>query len=368
VATPAERAKAIARQATAAGRRVMGKAGRGAAAAAAWSGKAARWSGAKGRSLAESAKRLMSSVSTPRIDPLKELADSARYAAVSNRLNAIASLSPIEIEKLRNSLPDRRIHQAGSELRVEGESADSALFIATGWAARIRMSPRGRRQIVGFLVAGDGIALHTSPGAINNTTVVALTSVETVSADGVLKMARDRSAHPRISEAITRLCAADDALLVNQVMRLGALEAPDRLAHLLLELHWRLQVAGLATDQLFPLPLNVDTLSDALNLRPRSVQRILFQFERRGFIKRGYGRILIRQADRLAKLSGFAPPTLAISESARRLVRDIHGETGTGLAASDKPTQAPSELELGPDMVVDPPPAPRRSSAGSARS
>lgn len=294
------------------------------AAVAAWrgAGKARQWTRVTANGAATFCRRLLASRRNA-VDPLEELATGARYAAVSNRLAALGSLSETEQEAVRHNMPNRRIHQAGSDIAIEGERAPSPMFIASGWVCRVRVTPHGRRQIVGFLLPGDAIGMNSAAGAAISMSLMALTGVETVSADGVLAMARDPDRYPGIRDAALALCTLEDAFLVNQIMRLGAMTEEGRIAHLLLELHWRLTQARLATDTLFPLPLAHDTLADALAMKPRAVKAALNKLARIGAIACGYGRIEIRDPGKLLTISGFAPPTLDARSSARPMLCDV---------------------------------------------
>ncbi len=75
--------------------------------------------------------------------------------------------------------------------------------------------------------------------------------METVDGQPIIKMAADRQDYPGLADALRRLSAQQDVFLINQITRLGCPDPTARLAHLVLELRWRLQMARLATtDQL----------------------------------------------------------------------------------------------------------------------
>ena len=68
---------------------------------------------------------------------------------------------------------------------------------------------------------------------------------------------------------------AEDALLLDQVVRLGVQTAYERVAHFLLEIQERLALVGQADDQHFPLPLTQEVLAGALGLSIVHVNRTL---------------------------------------------------------------------------------------------
>jgi CRP-like cAMP-binding protein len=161
------------------------------------------------------------------------------------------------------------------------------MMIVSGWAVRTRDLPDGRRQIYSFLLPGDIAAFRASPRGWNNTTVAALTLVEAV----------DLTAHCRLedasclSQACTAALAAEQALIFDQVARLGQRDAYQRAVDLLLELYCRLSAAGLIHGQSFSLPITQDHLAEALGVTPVHVRRILQRMKSENMLalKTGHG-------------------------------------------------------------------------------
>jgi CRP-like cAMP-binding protein len=97
----------------------------------------------------------------------------------------------------------------------------------------------------------------------------------------------------------------EDALLLDHAVRLGRLTAFERVAHFLLELQQRLEIAGLGDRQRFPLPLTQEILADALGLSIVHVNRTLQQLRRTGLIELRSGVAILVQPDALAKLCDY---------------------------------------------------------------
>lgn len=254
-------------------------------------------------------------------DELAALHEASRHSAVSTRLATLAGLTPEEELNVRCNTPDRCIHQAGAEIVREGENASRPMIIASGWACRVRTAG-GRRRIIGLLLPGDGIALRGGSGSLSSTTVATLTTVETVDAGAMLEMAEHPSRNPGVRAAMNRVQMLEEEFLHNQVARLGAMTAPQRLSHLLLELHWRLRQAGLATAREANLPLDHDVLGDLLAMQPPAVCRTMRALQRQNMIRNSYGRLSLLDVSRLRKLSGFEPPPPMERGRTRRLIRD----------------------------------------------
>jgi CRP-like cAMP-binding protein len=244
-------------------------------------------------------------------DPLLTLVEAAKYRTVFNRISAAANLSPAErqiVEAISSSV--RKTYQAGSEIVVEGEVMPRPMIIASGWACRRRTRGNGRAQVVGFLAPGDGIGLRGSADTTAPCTIMALTTVETIDATQLLRMAQQSSDYAGITEALLKAVAEDEEFLTNQIIRLGATSPVERLAHLLLEMHARLSAAGLATDRDFFMPMTYETLAEALALTPKVARRAMKRLKRRGLAKFRYGRVKLMAPAELQRMSDFTPPDM----------------------------------------------------------
>ena len=271
-------------------------------------GRAAAWPVSVSARLAANFNRWMARQRQEPVDALAQLEAAARYAIVTNRLSSVTELSSTEEAAVRSVTTQRRLHQAGAELAIEGEASPKPMFLVSGWACRYRVLPNGRNQIVGLLMPGDAIAMKGCAEPMATTSISALTSVETVDAKPLLKMAQLPGQFPGVAHAIGRLCVQEEEFLVNQVVRLGSLSVEGRLAHLLLELRWRLAEAGLATEREFSMPLTAETLADAIAVNPNIIARTMEVFRRRKIVHRRFERLEILKPNELKKLSGFRPP------------------------------------------------------------
>lgn len=270
--------------------------------------RAARWSGQCSAALVNKVRHALTAPGPSRVDILTELAEAGRSCAVSNRLGALTVLTGREEISVRYNTPDRRIHQTGSEIAIEGDAALSPMFIASGWACRTRLARNRRRQIIGFLLPGDPIGLHGAHTSLNHTSIFALTAVETVDGSDVMEMAADQSQYPGVRNALERLHLQDEEFLVNQIARLANPLREERVAHLLLELQWRLQQARLASHSEFPMPLSDGEIGDALAIGSKAARNILNSFQRQNILRYRYGRAEVLRRDHLHNMSGFCPP------------------------------------------------------------
>lgn len=222
--------------------------------------------------------------------------------ATVRRLSALSRLSDAELELLR-ALGDRRDRRAaGEELVAEGERARPQ-FIVSGWACRQRVLPDGRRQIFSLLLPGDGFGLTSRPGT-ELASLHALTALEMVDAQP-LQDALLAGRAPGVARALALIETIEQRLLLDQVVRLGRQTAYERVAHFLLELQRRLEVAGLGDSQRFPLPLTQEVMADALGLSIVHVNRTLQQLRRERLIELRSGVTILLERHLLAGIADY---------------------------------------------------------------
>jgi CRP-like cAMP-binding protein len=226
---------------------------------------------------------------------------------VVRRLRALATLSEID-QELLSSLSERRVrHRAGDELIAEGQVARRPRFIVSGWANSQRVLADGRRQTFGFLLPGDGlgVCLRRSPPALCS--VVAATALETVDAEPLMEVIQSGRS-PGLGNAIIAAARLDDILVLDHMTRLGSQTAYERVAHLLLELQHRLELAGLGDSHRFPMPLTQEMLADALGLSIVHINRTLQQLRRDRLIELRSGVAVLLDREALILLADFRWP------------------------------------------------------------
>lgn len=220
-------------------------------------------------------------------------APEAAQNVIVRRLNR---LSPLDSEgvALLMSLGGRLSHRPGAELQGERQLGVRPRLLVAGWAARIRTLPDGRRQILGFVLPGDPIGLARRPQPLVLANTVALTAVQTLDAAPVHSaLAAGGERWASLARALQASSGLHEGYLLDQVMRLGRLTAYERMAHLLLELRDRLELAGLATAESFPMPLTQEMLADATGLSTVHVNRILQQLRRENMLELRAGTVTL---------------------------------------------------------------------------
>lgn len=202
--------------------------------------------------------------------------------------------------------------------------AQSALLL-DGFVERYKLTPDGRRQIVGIHIPGDFIDLHSLLLKRLEHDIGALTPVElAVFPHDALRRLTAES--PTLTELLWRSTLVDGAMSREWILSIGARSAAVRIAHLLCEMHVRLGRIGLAQPNRFALPLTQVDLADATGLTPVHANRMLRRLREQDIVTFRDGEVTFASWDRLrsfaefddAYLYGDDHPDAASAEGRRR--------------------------------------------------
>lgn len=224
------------------------------------------------------------------------------------RYGALAPLTAEDEDLLRNLEGPIEDLRRGREFSAEGARLVSPRFLISGWACRLRILGDGRRKIISFILPGDGIGICRRPDPLAMCNMIALTDCRTLLAGPDFGPGWDLSRHPALQDALHIAESLDEACLLDHVVRLGRQTALERMGHLLLELHWRLSLVGLAEDWRFPVPLTQELLADATGLSIVHVNRTIQQLRRERLIEWRSHVVTILEPQLLAEIAEYKPP------------------------------------------------------------
>ena len=203
-------------------------------------------------------------------------------AAFLHRYGPIFSFDDHERALLECSAARSQLHEPGTYIRRQTDTDSRPCIVASGWACYAR-SHNGRRQIFSFILPGDSIGLAGGPFARSGSEIVALTANLLVDASN-LKHALADSECPNLRMAFDLEQGLHEARLLDQVVQLGQKSSLERTACLLLELHYRLDRAGLVKNGVFQLPLTQIQMGEALGLSQIQMHRSLSSLRRNGLL------------------------------------------------------------------------------------
>lgn len=202
------------------------------------------------------------------------LCEDCRVRAIS----VCRSLASHELDEL-DAVAERIRLAAGRVLFDEGEPAQHLFTLSQGIVKLFKMLPDGRRQITGFLIAGDFLGLaHFRTYAY---------SAEAVTDAALCRLPRERfmgllERHPALERELLGRASSELAAAQEQMLLLGRKSARERVATFLLALARRQQAAG---NTVVALPMSRHDIADYLGLTIETVSRAIQAANGEGLIR-----------------------------------------------------------------------------------
>lgn len=194
--------------------------------------------------------------------------------------------------------------EPGNYLVRQGERADFACVLLSGFAYRQKVVGDGGRQIVALQIPGDAVDLQNSLLKIADHSVQALTAV-TIARIPRVALSQLASGHPAIAHALWLDTLVDGAIALEWIVNIGRRNGRMRLAHILCEFDERLKIVGFGDEASFPLPMTQEQMGDALGLTSVHINRMLRQLETDGLILRDRRTVTIVDAARMRSVADF---------------------------------------------------------------
>jgi CRP/FNR family transcriptional regulator, anaerobic regulatory protein len=217
-------------------------------------------------------------------------------------LTICAPLTPEEQARM-GALTSVMLLKPRQVLFREGDDADFVYNITCGSVSLSKSMPDGRRQITGFLSAGDFIGLNT-----RNT----YTATAEILADARLcrfprkTFQRLLAEMPALEQRLLAITEAELAAAHEQILLLGRKSAMERIATFLLLQSERAQARGLVANPI-SLPMTRAEAADYLGLTIETVSRCFTKLRNLDVISLpSADRVLVKQFDRLKALAEAA--------------------------------------------------------------
>jgi CRP-like cAMP-binding protein len=223
------------------------------------------------------------------------------------RLSTLCNLSGDE-ELLVKRLKPRTL-PVGSTLTDPIETNSEAWIVLSGWCARVRSMGNGRKQMTHLLLPGDAVNVMPGQWEGDRLPVVALTPIIAADATSLrAALGRPEPIHSGLCQGFTRAGICEQTYCLNTIVRLGQQTAYERLAHLLLEVCYRLEGVSLSSAGRFHVPVTQDVIAHALGLSLVHLSRTLKQMRSEGSIAMRDGHIELLKRDLLAAAAAFEAP------------------------------------------------------------
>jgi CRP/FNR family transcriptional regulator len=226
-------------------------------------------------------------------------------------IRRLALFQPLSAAALAGAKRYRSEHsrqRAGTHLFLRGEPLEYAYTLYSGWAFVYETLPDGTRQILRFLLPGDFFGLQPELGAgARLYSARALTDISLCKFPygGLTAMFRE---HIDLGIRLIWMSARDEAMTYEHLASLGRRSARERIAHLLLELYYRV-CARLPADALpvdsIELPVTQGLIADACGLTQVHVSRTLKGMHQEGLVECKGGRLRIPDRERMGRVAGY---------------------------------------------------------------
>lgn len=231
------------------------------------------------------------------------------FNPLTEKLKRLARISATEEKSLDGLLASIRLFGPGDELTFAGDDAGSLPVVVEGLVTRVRRFDDNRQQITSFLLPGD----MCDPNCFSSNhgrhilRAVASSRVAIVPASLIEDTA---SGGTNLARAFWRAAQLEGAIAREWLVMLGRQDAITRTAHLICELHKRLELVGLADQNRFEMPLTQRLLADVLGLSVVHLNRTMRRLQNDGLIRIRHALIEVLDVDRLHELAGFDPAYL----------------------------------------------------------
>jgi CRP-like cAMP-binding protein len=210
--------------------------------------------------------------------------------------------------------------EPASYILREGDRPDRSCLILSGFAYRHKVTVDGSRQIVSVHVPGDFVDLEGALLNVADHNVQALTRCELAfvprEALRVLILS-----HPQVAMAMWIDTLIDSSIFREWVVNVGRRDARSRISHLLCEFARRMEVAGLADEYRYELPMTQEQIADCTGLTPVHVNRVLKTLDREGLIRRDRRFVAIPDWAALRQVAGFSEIYLHLDQVQRDIAR-----------------------------------------------
>lgn len=235
-------------------------------------------------------------------------------------VHKLLSLAPLREEDCHLYLEalGRRVRQitARTDITHEGDNPRAVRVVLEGWACRYKELPDGRRQILAFFVPGDlcDSAVFLLDQMDHSIAAITPVTLGEITPDAFAQMTREST---ELADALALNELVTVAIQREWTLGLGQRNALERVAHLLCELHARLEAIGLVKDGQCHLPLTQIDIGSATGLTSVHVNRVLQELRRDGIIELTRRRLTIHRPAALGRAAMFDPVYLHLRQLPR---------------------------------------------------
>lgn len=242
------------------------------------------------------------------------------------RLENIGIMHPEDIAILEQLQRRTRDCPAGYIVQHEQGRIEATRVILAGWAIRFRTTPDGHRQVVNFLLPGDSIGLYGALFEKSDSGVELITKATLAEfpCTELINLFRESA---RLGAALCCIGGQDERFLEQQIVRIGALNATSRIAHLLVELQQRMLAAGTAPADATTVPITQKLIAEALGISHVHANRCCRTLEKRGLIETNHRGLTLLDPAELKAMCGYEADLGLATHLPEASLRSLGGST-----------------------------------------
>lgn len=217
---------------------------------------------------------------------------------VSNRLDDYAIRVLRGIKTRQRNLGPREL------IVAEGDRPHECCLLVEGFAFRSKTSSNGERQVLSLHIPGEipdlqSLHLHVMD---HDLTTLTPCSLAFIAHNELKELSRQ---HPELAAAFWRETLIDASIFREWIVNVGRRSATQRMAHLLIELHNRLQAIGRTRNGEFRCPITQADLGDCLGLSTVHVNRVIKFLREEGLLAIRRTEFQILDMARMKQLADF---------------------------------------------------------------
>ncbi|WP_424813174.1 Crp/Fnr family transcriptional regulator [Roseococcus sp. YIM B11640] len=238
---------------------------------------------------------------------------------LTRKLQNFTRFTDAEEEELLRLVAERQIARGPrEELVSQGKAPDRLYVVLQGWACHYKDLPNGRRQITAICLPGDLCldrvsVLRRMSHSVGSLSAVTLGQLNPAALESL------SATYPRISQALAWQSEVQASIQREWVVNLGQRGASERVAHLLCEIHLRLQLVDLAEESGCEMPLTQADLAETMGLSAVHVNRVLQELRNAGLIVLRGRSLLIPNLAALRETAMFDPGYLHAGREGQHL-------------------------------------------------
>lgn len=214
------------------------------------------------------------------------------------------------------AVPVRRCdYESGATIIAEGSAPEESCLLISGMAMRVHRIGGDERVVSALHVPGDFVDLHAFLLRHLDHDVVAVgpCAVEFVPAEALVEITRTS---PHLARLLWLTTLIDAKVHRVWIATGAALLAPQRIGHLICELHARLGAVGLVEGNRFAMPLDQRGLAEVLGYSVAHTNRAVQELRARGLLVWEDGIVSLPDPAALGSLCGFRPDYLELRQAA----------------------------------------------------